>query len=81
MNDVMTQLVFCENGSSVDTVFVNGEIVVQDGHLTRMDEKELLKQVNQLYEPMVQEINKEMKDAAIMEPSLSEMYFRVFGTD
>jgi adenine deaminase len=35
LNDVMSQLVFCENGSSVDTVIVNGEVVVGGGRLTR----------------------------------------------
>ena len=35
LNDVISQLVFCENGSSVDTVIVNGEIVVEDGRLKK----------------------------------------------
>ena len=42
LNDLMGQLVFCENGSSVETVIVNGEIVVQSGRLTCMDEQEVL---------------------------------------
>jgi len=79
LNDVVTQLVFCENGSSVDTVLVNGEIVVEAGRLTRMNEIELLDRVNGLYATMVPAIRREMKDASVMEPSLSEMYFRVFG--
>ena len=33
LNDVMSQLAFCENGSSVDTVIVNGEVVVRGGRL------------------------------------------------
>lgn len=79
LNDVVTQLVFCENGSSVDTVFVDGNIVVQGGRLTRVDEAALLDRVNRLYEPMVPAIKREMTDARTMEPSLTEMYFRVFG--
>jgi cytosine/adenosine deaminase-related metal-dependent hydrolase len=31
MNDVVNQIVFCENGSNVDTVIVNGEVVVKAG--------------------------------------------------
>ena len=79
LNDVVTQLVFCENGSSVDTVLVNGEVVVDGGRLTKMDESEVLAEVNRLYEPLRPAIRKEMQDAAVMEPSLSEMYFQVFG--
>ena len=41
LNDVIHQLVYCENGQSVDTVLVNGEIVVRDGRLTRVDENTL----------------------------------------
>ena len=79
LNDVVTQLVFCENGNSVDTVLVNGEVVVDGGRLTKMDESEVLAEVNRLYEPLRPAIRKEMQDAAVMEPSLSEMYFQVFG--
>ena len=78
LNDVVTQLVFCENGSSVDTVLVNGEMVVEGGRLTKMDETEVLAEVNRLYEPLRPAIRKEMEDAAVMEPSLAEMYFKVF---
>ena len=79
LNDVVTQLVFCENGSSVDTVLVNGEVVVEGGRLTKMDEAEVLAEVNRLYEPLLPAIREEMQDAAVMEPSLADMYFRVFG--
>lgn len=79
LNDVVTQLVFCENGSSVDTVLVDGEVVVEGGRLAKMDEAAVLAEVNRLYEPLRPAIRKEMEDAAVMEPSLSEMYFRVFG--
>ncbi len=79
LNDVITQLVLCENGSSVDTVLVNGEVVVEGGRLTKMDEAEILAEVNRLYDPLRPAIEKEMQDAAVMEPPLAEMYFRVFG--
>lgn len=80
MNDVVRQLVFCENGSSVDTVFVDGELVVQGGRLARLEEGTILDRVNELYRPMVPVIEQEMRDARVMEPSLTEMYFRVFGS-
>ena len=43
LNDVMSQLVFCENGSRCRSVIVNGEVVVQDGRLAKVDEREVLR--------------------------------------
>ncbi len=42
LNDIRNHLVYCENGSSIETVMVDGEVVVQDGRLTKVDEKALL---------------------------------------
>lgn len=42
LNDVATHLVYCENGSSVDIVVVNGEVVVDGGRLTRVDEDAII---------------------------------------
>lgn len=41
-NDILNHLVYCENGSSIETVIVNGEIVVDRGKLTKVDEAALL---------------------------------------
>jgi cytosine/adenosine deaminase-related metal-dependent hydrolase len=43
-NDVIGQLVFCENGRSVDTVFVGGELVVHRGQLVTLDYRRLLRE-------------------------------------
>lgn len=45
LNDVRNHLVYCENGTSVETVIVNGEVVVKDGSLTRVDEAALLEEL------------------------------------
>lgn len=42
LNDLRNHLVYCENGTSIEAVMVNGEIVVEDGRLTRVDEQALL---------------------------------------
>jgi 5-methylthioadenosine/S-adenosylhomocysteine deaminase len=39
LNRPVAQFVFSENGSSVDTVIVGGEIVVEGGKCTKIDEK------------------------------------------
>ena len=73
------QLVFCENGSDVDSVIVNGEIVVENGRLTKVDEKEVLQLAEQARRRLDPSIQHELAAAKTMEPSLTEMYFRVFG--
>ena len=78
LNDVMGQLVFCENGSSVDTVIVNGEVVVQGGRVTRVDESEVLHLATRARERLDPSIQREIAAARTMEPSLAEMYFDVF---
>ena len=78
LNDVIAQLVFCENGSDVDRVIVNGETVVEDGRLTTIDEKEVLKLAEQARRRLDPSIQHELAAAKTMEPSLTEMYFRVF---
>jgi 5-methylthioadenosine/S-adenosylhomocysteine deaminase len=79
LNDVMGQLVFCENGSSVDTVIVNGEVVVEGGRPTKVDEQEVLRLAAQARARLDPSIQREMQAARTMEPALAEMYFRVFG--
>jgi cytosine/adenosine deaminase-related metal-dependent hydrolase len=40
--DIARQLVFAENGSSIAEVWVDGEVVVRDGRMTRVDEAAIL---------------------------------------
>ena len=79
LNDVLAQLVFCENGSGVDTVFVNGEVVIEGGRPTKVDEKEVLRLAEQARKRLEPSLRKELAAAQTMEPTLAEMYFRVFG--
>ena len=79
LNDVISQLVFCENGSSVDTVIVDGEVVVEGGRCTRIDEKEVLQLATRARQRLNPSIQRELATAKMMEPALAEMNFRVFG--
>jgi 5-methylthioadenosine/S-adenosylhomocysteine deaminase len=78
LNDVTSQLVFCENGSSVDSVIANGEVVVERGRLTKVDEMEILRRAAQARARLDPSIQLEMAAAKAMESSLSAMYFRIF---
>ncbi|HSE85111.1 MAG TPA: amidohydrolase [Candidatus Binatia bacterium] len=78
LNDVMSQLAFCENGSSVDTVIVNGELVVESGRLKKLDEKEVLTLAIKARERLNPAMEREMAAAKTIEPALAEMYFQIF---
>ncbi len=45
LGDANVNLVYAENGSSVTDVLVNGEVVVRDRALTRLNESELMAEV------------------------------------
>ncbi len=47
MNDVRKHIVYGENGSSLELVMVNGEIVLRDGKLTSINEGEVLREVRE----------------------------------
>jgi cytosine/adenosine deaminase-related metal-dependent hydrolase len=79
LNDVFGQIVFCENGASVHSVLVDGEFVVEAGRLTKVDEAEVLRLATQARLRLDASIKREFAAAKTMEPSLTEMYFRVFG--
>jgi 5-methylthioadenosine/S-adenosylhomocysteine deaminase len=67
LNDLRNHVVYCENGASVATVIVNGEIVVQDGRLTRVDETATLDELRsylpefQKHHSEVEAINREFE--------------------
>jgi len=48
LNDIRNHLVYCENGSSIEKVIVNGEIAVDAGRLTRVDEVAILAELRAL---------------------------------
>ena len=79
LNDIQAQLIFCENGSSVDSVLVNGEFVVESGRLTKIDERDVLRMAREARIRLDPSIQSEFAAAKTMETSLAEMYFQIFG--
>lgn len=45
LRDAYLHLVYCENGGSVDTVLVNGNIVVEQGKVTTIDEQAIRSEI------------------------------------
>jgi len=53
LNDVRNHLVYCENGSSIEKVFVNGDVVVEGRKVLRVDEEAILAELRE-YMPQFQ---------------------------
>lgn len=76
LNDVRNHLVYCENGTSIEKVIVDGEIVVEDGRSTKVDEDALMAELRELMPEFqarharVEAINREF------EPTFAEIHRR-----
>jgi cytosine/adenosine deaminase-related metal-dependent hydrolase len=78
-NNLPVQLVYCETGASVDTVFVDGEVVVRDGRCTRVDEQALYREVSATRAALQPGFAAELAAAATLEPVVHEMWQRLAG--
>jgi 5-methylthioadenosine/S-adenosylhomocysteine deaminase len=47
LNDFVRQLVFCENGASIEHVFINGEMVLRNGEFATVDEAAIRSEVRE----------------------------------
>ena len=52
LRDIVHQLVFCEAGQSVDTVLVDGKLVLKGGRLIGVDEEALIRRVEPISKKM-----------------------------
>jgi 5-methylthioadenosine/S-adenosylhomocysteine deaminase len=75
INDPISQLVFCENGQSVQHVIVDGRIVLQDGQITTVNEQKLLNEARGLRAEIEERFNQAMSETRALEPALASMYF------
>lgn len=64
LNNPLRQLVYAAGCSALDMVLVNGEIVLSEGNLTRLDEAEILKEIAEEYaqlQPLLAQSEREVK--------------------
>jgi cytosine/adenosine deaminase-related metal-dependent hydrolase len=76
VNDLRNQLVYAENGSSVRLVMVDGELVVEDGVCTRIDERAVLAEARTLLGAYLKQHALVEDDARELEPYLRAVYER-----
>lgn len=81
LNDVRNHLVYCEDGSSIETVIVNGEVMVEDGELTRVDEAALHEELRDMMPAiMAEHVMLEDRNRPFI-PLLAEVWRRCAETD
>ena len=79
LNDVIHQLVYCEGGHSVDTVLVNGRVVVRNGRLICVNEKALVQKVEPISEKMHRIYSLNKKRAVKADSTIQRLYRKALG--
>lgn len=80
LNDVIRQLVYCENGSSVDRVYVDGRLVVRDGRVTGLETERVLSAIDELAARLHRVLPTAAAAAERWRPYLLAMHHRVGQT-
>jgi 5-methylthioadenosine/S-adenosylhomocysteine deaminase len=76
LNDPHHHLAYCENGSSVELVMVDGEVVVEHGRCTRVDERAVLAEFRDRL-PQFDRYHTRLEDRyRAFEPSIAEIHLR-----
>ena len=75
-NDLVRQLVLCEDGSSVRMTIVDGRVVYEDGRLTTVDERALRAEARAIASAERPRMAAADSAARRLEPFYREMYLR-----
>lgn len=81
LNDPLRQLVYAESGSSLDYVFVDGEVAMADGKLTRIDEAALLAELAEAHAELEPQITASERDVERLLPPYERIYRRCQAID
>ena len=80
LNDVINQLVYCENGISVTDVMIDGRWVLRQGKLLTIDETHLYARARALREEMDDRVKEQFRRTAEIEPALRQQYLKAART-
>lgn len=79
INDLVFQLVYCENGNSVSTVIVEGKIVVREGKVLTIDENAIINEAIELGENLFSRNQPYFEFASKQEEYIRKIYAKVHG--
>jgi len=80
-NDLVRQLVMCEDGSSVRMTIVDGRVVYEDGRLTTVDERALRAEAREIAAAQRPRIAAAEAAARKLDPFYRQMYLRASRQD
>jgi len=80
-NNLLNQLVYSEDGSSVDTVIINGKIVLQDHHLTTLNEAAILAEFRATWLEFQADHQRAVAASQSLLPALRQIHRRAAGLD
>ena len=81
LNDLKRQLVYCESGGSVRLTMVAGQIVVEDGRVTTVDEAALKAEARDYARRFAANQSEVNRAAARLSPYYRKMYLRAAGRE
>jgi guanine deaminase len=76
LNDPLQQLSHAERGSGIDTVIVDGQVVVRNGRLSRIDEAAFAAELTESYEALRPQIAAAEASAAPLHPVMQRIHER-----
>jgi 5-methylthioadenosine/S-adenosylhomocysteine deaminase len=80
LNNVINQLIYCENGISVTDVMIDGRWVLRSRKLLTIDEEHLYGRARALRAQMVARIDEQFRRTVELEPALRQQYLKAAAT-
>lgn len=80
-NTPINHLVYCMPSRAVDTVLVEGRVVVRDGRMATVNESDLLREARELGRDYIERCGPQWDASARMQPSVARGYRRAVGHD
>ena len=81
LNSVARQTVFAESGESVETVIVDGQIVLHDRIATKISEQDLYQEVNSLMPKLKSDMEQVLERNSKMHRELLEAWRQTWNTN
>lgn len=76
LNNVKNQLVYCENGSSVETSIVNGHLIMENRRILMVDEAAILEEIRGIMPEFRAHYERAVKWGQEMAPYYAQVYFK-----
>ena len=76
VNNILGQLVYCEDGRNVETVIVDGKVIVEGGVVKTIDEKSLLAEVKAIQIDYQERMKKIVETNKVLLPYLEKTYYQ-----